>query len=117
LFSCVYGGDLLISTEDGDVFVPKEGLSVPASRVAPAGVPVVGPLPPEAAHVLSMPEAQRGVVVYQELPLTSGDAVRLQAMVEEVPHPGGAYRARGDVMAPFRARPDLGRTVIDDEPL
>jgi hypothetical protein len=115
LFSCVHGGDLVISTKDGDVLVPRERLSIRVSGIARAGIPIEGPLPPEAAHVLAMPDAKRGVLVYQELPLGSGDAVRLRARVEAVSYGGGAYRNGGDVVAPYRARPDLQPSIVEDE--
>ena len=116
LWACVFGDDVTLSTPQGTVLVPAEA-RVLRPGVTGHGIPLDVALPPEAAHVLQMPAAKRGVVYYDELLIRNGDAVRLTAIVApSAPVGASAYRSSGAPHADYTARGDLGDTLLEDLP-
>jgi hypothetical protein len=115
LWSTILGSDVLLDAGGRTVLVPNQLLTLTSAIDLGHGVPVEGPLPPNAAHVLALPLAQRGLVFYSELLLRTGDAVRLWATVEARDRAGqSAYRSSGERGADFVARPDLGEMILQD---
>ncbi len=114
LYACARGEDLHLSTLDGSVLVPAQGRSiVPASPGR--GVPLDGPLPPEAAQLAHW--SAPGLIFYDELLLRTDDAVRLRAVVAPCGgERGSAYQSSGAHPCDFEALPHLGPVVVEDLP-
>jgi hypothetical protein len=116
LFSYLLGREVHLSTPQGIVFVSSEDLEVVPAVADGRGVPVDCPLPPEVAHVMTMPGARNGVLYYDENTLRNGDKVRLKAFVaacSDSPRKTPSGGSHHD----FEVRPDLGAVVIEDESL
>jgi len=110
--SMLVGDSLLIETEEGLVEVPTLGLVVRIPGIdAASALPVDGRLPHDLKAAVEAYPFKKGLAAYQEIALTEGDAVRLQAFIA----PKEGRPAAGGKAARWVARPDLGRMVLYDE--
>ncbi len=109
----VHGGDIVLETEWGRVLVLNEALDVIAPGSALGVVPVDRPLPEQLDRVFD--KAKWGPVYVQEVALSAGDPMRLDAYVRRrTDAERSAYRSNVADLPPLVTCPERGPVRLYD---